>query len=212
MPPGNLIDGRAIAEQIHQETARRIARLQARGIVPRVVFVRVGDDAASRVYVGMKEKTSARLGISSRTCALAATTPEKELLGFAGAAQRGSRCARHSGAVPAARAYFRGQNFCRRRARKKTWMVFIPSTRANCCWERRHGFRPCTPAGIHELLIRSGVAIAGGARRWCWGGATWWANRWRRFAAKGQARRGHGDRLPFPNARHCRRIAAAPTF
>src|SRR5271170_5446181 len=80
MPPGNLIDGRAIAEQIHQETARRIALLQARGIVPRLVFVRVGEDDASRVYVGMKEKTSARLGISSQTYALAAATPENELL------------------------------------------------------------------------------------------------------------------------------------
>src|SRR5277367_406570 len=80
MPPGNLIDGRAIAEQIHQETARRIASLKSRGIVPRLVFVRVGEDAASRVYVGMKEKTSARLGISSQTYALAASTTETELL------------------------------------------------------------------------------------------------------------------------------------
>ena len=42
MPPGNLIDGRAIAEQIHQETARRVAALKARGVQPGLVFVRVG--------------------------------------------------------------------------------------------------------------------------------------------------------------------------
>ena len=72
MPTGNLIDGRAIAEEIHQETARRVAALKARGVQPRLVFVRVGEDPASRVYVGMKEKTSARLGISSRTHVLAA--------------------------------------------------------------------------------------------------------------------------------------------
>src|SRR5271169_1314055 len=80
MPPGNLIDGRAIAEQIHQETSRRVVALNARGVQPSLVFVRVGEDAASRVYVGMKEKTSARLGISSQTYALAASTSEKELL------------------------------------------------------------------------------------------------------------------------------------
>ena len=80
MPPGNLIDGRAIAEEIHQETARRVAALNARGVQPCVVFVRVGDDPASRVYVGMKEKTCARLGISSRTYALAGNTSETELL------------------------------------------------------------------------------------------------------------------------------------
>src|ERR1035441_7767409 len=80
MPAGNVIDGRAIAEQIHQETVRRIAQLQARGIVPRLIFVRVGEDAASRVYVGMKEKTCARLGVSSQTFALGASASEKELL------------------------------------------------------------------------------------------------------------------------------------
>ena len=69
MPPGNLIDGRAVAGQIHQETAQRIAVLQARRIVPRLVFVRVGEDDASRVYVGMKEKACARLGIASQTYA-----------------------------------------------------------------------------------------------------------------------------------------------
>ena len=80
MPPGNLIDGRAIAEQIHQETARRVAALNARGVQPGLVFVRVGDDPASRVYVGMKEKACARLGISSQTYALAGNTSETELL------------------------------------------------------------------------------------------------------------------------------------
>ena len=47
MTPGNLIDGRAIAEQVHEETARRVASLKARGIKPGLVFVRVGEDPAS---------------------------------------------------------------------------------------------------------------------------------------------------------------------
>src|SRR5256885_387074 len=76
----NLIDGRAIAEQIHGETAGRIAALKARGIVPGLVFVRVGEDPASRVYVGMKEKTSQRLGINSSTIVLPVETTQAELL------------------------------------------------------------------------------------------------------------------------------------
>src|SRR4029077_12349228 len=76
----NLIDGRAIAEQIHAETAQRIAALQTRGIQPGLVFVRVGEDPASRVYVGMKGKTSARLGIWSDTKVLDEKTSEAELL------------------------------------------------------------------------------------------------------------------------------------
>src|SRR5688572_28955112 len=76
----NLIDGRAIAEQIHAETAQRVAALKARGIQPSLTFVRVGEDPASRVYVGMKEKTSARLGILSETKVLPESTTESELL------------------------------------------------------------------------------------------------------------------------------------
>jgi methylenetetrahydrofolate dehydrogenase (NADP+) / methenyltetrahydrofolate cyclohydrolase len=55
MAASNLIDGRAIAEQIHAETSHRIALLKARGIQPGLAFVRVGEDPASKVYVGMKE-------------------------------------------------------------------------------------------------------------------------------------------------------------
>ena len=67
MPLPNLIDGRAIAEQIHAETSHRLAALKRRGVQPGLVFVRVGEDAASRVYVAMKERISARLGIASLT-------------------------------------------------------------------------------------------------------------------------------------------------
>src|SRR5690349_20834952 len=76
----NLIDGRAIAEEIHAETARRIAALKTRGVQPGLAFVRVGEDPASKVYVGMKERTSLRLGILSETKVLAANTSEPELL------------------------------------------------------------------------------------------------------------------------------------
>ena len=76
----NLIDGRAIAEQIHAETSQRIATLKGRGVRAGLAFVRVGEDPASRVYVGMKEKTSERLGIQSTTTVLPATTSQAELL------------------------------------------------------------------------------------------------------------------------------------
>ena len=56
MAASNLIDGRAIAEQLHAETTVRVAALKARGIQPGLVFVRVGEDPASKVYVGMKGK------------------------------------------------------------------------------------------------------------------------------------------------------------
>src|SRR5579872_4099474 len=80
MPFANLIDGRAIASQIQGETAQRVAGLKARGVQPGLAFVRVGEDPASRVYVGMKEKACAQLGIFSETRVLSENAPEGELV------------------------------------------------------------------------------------------------------------------------------------
>ena len=76
----NLIDGRAIAAQIQSELSARVAELKKRGVVPGLAFVRVGEDAASKVYVGRKEKACAELGIVSETHVLAEQTSEAELL------------------------------------------------------------------------------------------------------------------------------------
>src|SRR3974390_2586076 len=80
MPPANLIDGRTIARQIQDELAQRIAALKTRGVQPGLAFVRVGEDPASKVYVGRKEKSCADLGLYSETHVLPETASEKELL------------------------------------------------------------------------------------------------------------------------------------
>src|SRR5436190_23965069 len=80
MGVGNLIDGRAIAAQIQGELAGRVAVLKQRGVQPGLAFVRVGEDPASKVYVGRKEKACAELGIVSETHVLAETTSEADLL------------------------------------------------------------------------------------------------------------------------------------
>src|SRR5882724_6440846 len=80
MVAANLIDGRAIASQMQEETARRVAALKARGVQPGLAFVRVGEDPASKVYVGMKEKACSSLGIYSETRVLPETAAEVELL------------------------------------------------------------------------------------------------------------------------------------
>src|SRR5437667_7435931 len=80
MPAANLIDGRAIARQLQDELSERIAALKRRGIQPGLAFVRVGEDPASKVYVGRKEKACAELGLFSETHVLAEQTTEAELL------------------------------------------------------------------------------------------------------------------------------------
>src|ERR1035438_6744722 len=76
----NVIDGRAIAAEIQRELAQRVAELNQRGVQPGLAFVRVGEDPASRVYVGRKEKICAELGIFSETHVLPETAGESELL------------------------------------------------------------------------------------------------------------------------------------
>src|SRR3954452_22638244 len=76
----DLIDGRVIARQLQDELAGRITTLKARGIQPGLAFVRVGEDPASKVYVGRKEKASADLDIYSKTHVLREAASGAELL------------------------------------------------------------------------------------------------------------------------------------
>jgi methylenetetrahydrofolate dehydrogenase (NADP+)/methenyltetrahydrofolate cyclohydrolase len=160
MPVGNVIDGRAIAEEIHQETTRRIATLQTRGVVPRLVFVRVGEDPASRSYVGMKEKTCARLGIASETHVLPEQTPEAELLALV--YRLNSDATVHGILVQAPLPkQISETNIYGSVSPDKDVDGFHPLNVGKLMLGDPSGFRPCTPAGIHELLIRSGVTLPG---------------------------------------------------
>jgi methylenetetrahydrofolate dehydrogenase (NADP+) / methenyltetrahydrofolate cyclohydrolase len=160
MPADNLIDGRAIAEQIHQETARRIDALKARGIQPGLAFVRVGDDPASQVYVGMKERTSARLGIRSTTQVLPRQTTEAELLRLIAGLNADARV--HGILVQAPiPSHIHSPEIYAGVLPSKDVDGFHPVNVGKLMLGDESGFVPCTPAGIHELLIRSQVAIAG---------------------------------------------------
>jgi methylenetetrahydrofolate dehydrogenase (NADP+)/methenyltetrahydrofolate cyclohydrolase len=157
---GNLIDGRAIAAEIHQDTARRVASLKAQGVEPRLVFVRVGEDPASRVYVGMKEKNSAAAGISSQTHVLSQTTPEAELLELI--ARLNADATIHGILVQAPLPrHISETRIYSAVAPDKDVDGFHPVNVGKLLLGDSTGFRSCTPAGVHELLIRSGVKIEG---------------------------------------------------
>ncbi|MBT0662763.1 bifunctional methylenetetrahydrofolate dehydrogenase/methenyltetrahydrofolate cyclohydrolase FolD [Geobacter pelophilus] len=76
----NLIDGKAIASKIRGEITAEIAALKTKGITPGLAVVLVGEDAASKVYVSMKEKACQDVGIFSDEHKLSADTTEAELL------------------------------------------------------------------------------------------------------------------------------------
>lgn len=160
MAASNLIDGRAIAEQIHAETAQRIQALKRQGIEPGLVFVRVGEDPASRVYVGMKEKTSARLGLWSDTRVLPASTTEADLLRVIRELNVDPRV--HGILVQAPLpTHIRQEVVYSTVAPEKDVDGFHPMNVGRLLLGDTTGFRPCTPAGVQELLIRAGVPTEG---------------------------------------------------
>ena len=156
----NLIDGRAIAEQVHAETAGRIARLKARGIEPGLAFVRVGEDPASRVYVGMKEKTSQRLGIRSTTTVLVDNTSEAELLALIRKLNADATVHGILVQAPLPKQINQATVFATVSPAKDV-DGFHPVNVGKLMLGDTDGFWPCTPAGVHELLIRSNVKIDG---------------------------------------------------
>ncbi|HEY8462376.1 MAG TPA: bifunctional methylenetetrahydrofolate dehydrogenase/methenyltetrahydrofolate cyclohydrolase FolD [Blastocatellia bacterium] len=75
-----LLDGAAVAEEIKKKVAARVEELAPRGIKPGLAAALVGDDPASKVYVGSKVKTCRELGLHSEKYELPAQTTTEELL------------------------------------------------------------------------------------------------------------------------------------
>jgi methylenetetrahydrofolate dehydrogenase (NADP+)/methenyltetrahydrofolate cyclohydrolase len=158
--PTNLIDGRAIAEQIHGETAQRVAALKSRGITPGLVFVRVGDDPASKVYVGMKGKMSARLGIWTDTKVLPENTSEADLLKLIHELNADKKVHGILVQAPLPK-HIRQEVVYSTVSPDKDVDGFHPINVGKLLLGDATGFRSCTPAGVQELLIRSGVNTEG---------------------------------------------------
>ena len=156
----NLIDGRAIAAQIQRELAARVADLKTRGVVPGLAFVRVGEDPASKVYVGRKEKACAELGIVSETHVLPEQTSENGLLDLIAELN----AARHLHGIlvqaPLPKP-IRESVIYSSVLPAKDVDGFHPVNVGKLMLGDATGFRPCTPAGVVELLVRSGVKTQG---------------------------------------------------
>ena len=160
MSAANLIDGRAVAGQIQGELTQRIAALKSRGVQPGLAFVRVGEDPASKVYVGRKEKTSAELGIVSGTHVLAESTSEADLLKLI--AKLNADPLVHGILVQAPLPkHIRQEVVYASVLPEKDVDGFHPVNVGKLMLGDDTGFKPCTPAGVLELLIRSGTKTDG---------------------------------------------------
>jgi methylenetetrahydrofolate dehydrogenase (NADP+)/methenyltetrahydrofolate cyclohydrolase len=160
MELGNVIDGRAISRQLQKKLTQRIAALRSRGIVPGLAFVRVGEDAASKVYVGRKEKTCSELGIYSETHVLEQSKTQEQLLKLLHELNANARL--HGILVQAPLPSHIDSTVIYSTVRpEKDVDGFNPVNMGKLILGDPTGFQPCTPAGIRELLVRSSVKISG---------------------------------------------------
>jgi methylenetetrahydrofolate dehydrogenase (NADP+)/methenyltetrahydrofolate cyclohydrolase len=160
MQPDNLIDGRAIAAQVLADLRPRLDALRARGVQPGLVFVRVGEDAASRVYVGRKEKTAAELGLRSETHVLPENTAEADLLHLLDQLNRDERWHGILVQAPLPK-HIRAERVYTAVRPDKDVDGFHPLNMGRLLLGDPGGFKPCTPAGIQELLVRAGISWEG---------------------------------------------------
>ena len=154
-----LIDGKAISAEIKAEAAAEAAELKAKGIEPCLAVVLVGDNSASKVYVSNKQKACEAVGIKSVSHVLPGETTEEELLALIDELNKDANVHGILVQMPVPKHI----------DDRKVIMAISPEKDVDCfhpvnvgyLHTGAKGFLPCTPAGIIELIKRSGHSIAG---------------------------------------------------
>ena len=150
-----LIDGKKISEDIRREVKDDTLRLkEAKGITPGLAFILVGENPASQVYVRMKGKACEEMGFYSVTERMSAETPESVLL----------EKIRRFNADPAIHGILVQLPLPKHINEQRVIESVNPAKDVDGFHPQNIGklvlgqetFKPCTPAGIQELLIRSG--------------------------------------------------------
>ncbi|MDQ8162165.1 MAG: bifunctional 5,10-methylenetetrahydrofolate dehydrogenase/5,10-methenyltetrahydrofolate cyclohydrolase [Gemmatimonadota bacterium] len=155
-----LIDGKAIAADVRADVARDVAALSKRGVVPGLVVVLVGDDVASATYVGAKEKASREAGMSGGTVRLPAATTQAELLRLVEELNGDASVHGILVQMPLP-AHIDPDTVIRHIRPDKDVDGFHPENVGKLLIGHTDGFVSCTPAGVIELLVRSGVETRG---------------------------------------------------
>jgi methylenetetrahydrofolate dehydrogenase (NADP+)/methenyltetrahydrofolate cyclohydrolase len=158
--PAELIDGVAIARSIREEAARDAAALTERGVRPGLAVVLVGEDPASAVYVRSKGKACDEAGMHSVTVRLPASTSQFELLDVVATLNGDPLVHGILVQMPLPKP-LDADAVIRSIDPRKDVDGFHPVNVGKLLIGERDGFVPCTPAGIQEMLKRSGVETSG---------------------------------------------------
>ncbi|MEM7144032.1 MAG: bifunctional methylenetetrahydrofolate dehydrogenase/methenyltetrahydrofolate cyclohydrolase FolD [Verrucomicrobiota bacterium] len=154
------IDGKAVAEKVLAECEGEIKALGERGIVPGLAVVLVGDNPASRAYVGSKERKCGELGMHSVKIELPADVSEGELLGRIAELNADEAIDGILVQMPLPDHIDEG-TVVRSILPEKDVDGFHPENVAKLALEDETGFVPCTPLGCQRLLVEYEVPIEG---------------------------------------------------
>jgi methylenetetrahydrofolate dehydrogenase (NADP+)/methenyltetrahydrofolate cyclohydrolase len=158
--PADLIDGAQIARSIRDEVKEAAHELIEKGTRPGLAVVLVGDDAASIVYVRSKTKACDDAGMHSVTIRLDAATSQSDLLHVVKTLNEDPFIHGILVQMPLPK-HLDADEVIRTIDPRKDVDGFHPENVGRLSTGSTGGFVPCTPAGVMELLKRSGVSIAG---------------------------------------------------
>ena len=154
-----LIDGKRISAEIKDEVKARVSAMKAEGKSVCLAVILVGEDPASKVYVGNKKKACEYTGIESLSYELPAETTEEELLGLIHKLNADDKVNGILVQLPLP-VHIDAKKVINAISPLKDVDGFHP-VNTGAMLNGDAGFLPCTPAGIIELLKRSDVDIEG---------------------------------------------------
>lgn len=155
-----ILSGKDIAEAIKSEVSAEIARMRSEnGVVPRLAVVRVGDDPASAVYVGNKVKTSEAIGLRSEHHHLPATVSHEETLAVVNELNGRDDVDGILVQLPLPK-QISGREILEAIDPAKDVDGFHPVNVGRLS-QGEKALVPCTPAGVIQILKRSGIEISG---------------------------------------------------
>lgn len=154
-----LLDGKDLAARMKKDMSVEVGKLAAKGIVPGLAVVIVGNDPASRIYVNNKKKDCEEVGIKSFEYALPEETKEEELLGLIDALNQDPLVDGILVQLPIPK-HLDEAKVIRRINPEKDVDAFHPFNVGELMIGRPV-FAPCTPAGVMELIKDAGLDVAG---------------------------------------------------
>lgn len=154
-----IIDGKAVAADIRAQVAKRVEALKAKGVMPALSVILVGDNPASVSYVTGKQKALAEAGMVDKSIHLPESTSEQELLDLIAKLNADPSVHGILVQLPLPK-HINEEKVTLAIDPKKDVDGFHPVNMGNLLIGRK-GFLPCTPHGVLILLERAGVKTNG---------------------------------------------------